>query len=716
MDANQNPYLLLISVHGLIRGQQPELGRDADTGGQVKYVLELAAALAARPDVGRVDLVTRLIDDPAAGPDYAVAEEPLAPGARLIRIPCGPPDYLPKEQLWDHFDGFADNLLEWLRTQPRRPDVIHSHYADAGYVGALLARQLDLPLVHTGHSLGRVKRRRLLASGLDGDAIETRFNMARRINGEEEALAVAELVVTSTHQEIEEQYALYDCYVPGRMRVIPPGVDLDRYHPPSGADDAEYAPLTVSFARFLRDPDKPCVLALSRLDRRKNLVTLIEAFGITPALRKRANLWLVIGTRDDPDTLDDEARLVFDELLHAIDRHDLYGAIAYPKRVAGGDIPACYRLAAARGGVFVNPALTEPFGLTLLEAAASGLPVVATEDGGPRDILGNCANGDLVDPLDRAAIAGALLDLLDDRDRWRRCAANGLAGVRRHYAWEAHASSYRAAITPLLDAQRPAAPPAGERRPQLHHDRALFTDLDLSLLGDPAALAELLALLQQMRKSCTFAISTGRRLDAALRLLRKYRVPQPDVLVTSLGTSIHYAPNLTEDTSWRTHIDRDWNPVAVRRVLADLPGLEPQPESEQSRFKLSWYIDPERAPEASEFDRLLRQNELAANHFVSFGQFLDVVPSRASKGFALRWVADRWNIPLEQILATGGSGADADMLRGNTLGVIVANRHLEELADLTELDQVYLASRAHAAGILEAFDHYAFFADAEAAA
>ena len=171
------------------------------------------------------------------------------------------------------------------------------------------------------------------------------------------------------------------------------------------------------------------------------------------------------------------------------------------------------------------------------------------------------------------------------------------------------------------------------------------------------------------------------------------------MLVTSLGTAIHYAPHLTD-------IDRDWNPAAVRRVLADLPGLEPQPESEQSRFKLSWYIDPELAPEPGEFDRLLRQAELAANHYVSFGQYLDVVPSRASKGFALRWVAGRWGIPLERILATGGSGADADMLRGNTLGVIVANRHQEELAELTELEQVYLADGAHAAGILEAIDHY----------
>ncbi|HEY5791217.1 MAG TPA: HAD family hydrolase [Gammaproteobacteria bacterium] len=707
MDASDTPYLLLISVHGLIRGRQAELGRDADTGGQVKYVLELAEALAARDDVGRVDLLTRQIVDPAVDPDYAAAEEPLANGARLVRIPCGPDGYLAKEQLWDHLDSFADNTLAWLHGQPRLPALVHSHYADAGYVGTRIAAQLGVPLVHTGHSLGRVKHRRLLASGMPRAAIEAQFNMARRINAEEETLAAAELVVTSTQQEIEEQYALYDCYPPERMRVIPPGVDLARYRPPDPQDTA--APLPQSLARFLGDPKKPCVLALSRLDRRKNNVTLVEAFGGSPALRERANLWLLIGVRDDPDTLDDESRLILDEVLHAIDRHDLYGAIAYPKRLAPDSIPDCYRLAAARGGVFVNPALTEPFGLTLLEAAASGLPVVSTEDGGPRDILSNCNNGVLVDPLDQEAIAAALLGLLEHREHWERCARDGLAGVRRHYAWAAHADSYRAAIAPLLTTARPPAASAA-RRPQLYADRALCSDLDLSLIGDPAALAELLALLQRERE-CAFVIATGRRLDAALRLLRKHRIPPPDALISSLGTEIHYAPNLTEDTAWVQHLDHNWNPAAVRRLLAGLPGLEPQPESEQSRFKLSWYIDPERAPPAAEIDTLLRSHELAVNHAVSFGQFLDVTPARASKGFALRWFAHQWDIPLQRVLVAGGSGADEDMLRGNPLGVVVANRHQEELSELTDSASLYFATRQHAAGILEAVGHYAFFDD-----
>ena len=219
----QKPYLLLLSIHGLIRARDLELGRDADTGGQIKYVIDLARALAERPDVGQVDLVTRRINDPAISEDYAQPVETLSDKARIIRIDAGPDEYLPKEQLWDHLDSFMDNLVQWLNSQPCKPDLVHSHYADAGYVGTRLANLLGIPLIHTGHSLGRDKRKRLLARGLSSDSIERTYNISRRIDAEEDVLANADLVITSTHNEIEEQYGLYNYYDPARMLVIPPG-------------------------------------------------------------------------------------------------------------------------------------------------------------------------------------------------------------------------------------------------------------------------------------------------------------------------------------------------------------------------------------------------------------------------------------------------------------------------------------------------------------
>ncbi len=201
-DNNKPLYILLISVHGLIRGHHLELGRDADTGGQTKYVVELAKALAKQPNVERVDLVTRLIVDDAVDADYSSVTEALAKNVQIVRIEAGPEAYIPKEELWSHLDGFTDRLFAWLLEQPRLPDIIHSHYADAGSVGVRLSHLTGLPLIHTGHSLGRDKLRRLLASGMTLEQIEDRYHMLQRVSAEEDTLSNADLVITSTRNHV----------------------------------------------------------------------------------------------------------------------------------------------------------------------------------------------------------------------------------------------------------------------------------------------------------------------------------------------------------------------------------------------------------------------------------------------------------------------------------------------------------------------------------
>lgn len=698
--------LLLISIHGLIRGHELELGRDADTGGQTKYVVDLARALSKHPGVAQVDLVTRRIVDPNLGPDYSQHIEPLSENARIIRIDAGPEVYLPKETLWDHLDVFSDNLLNWLNEQPRMPDILHSHYADAGYVGVKLSNLLGLPLVHTGHSLGRDKRRQLLAAGLSRSEIETRYHMSRRVDAEEEVLANADLVITSTHNEIEEQYALYDYYQPACMSVIPPGTSLTRFHPPGPATQSGAFPEINT--HFFKTPEKPLILALSRADERKNLASLVEAYGQSPELQKKANLMIVAGNREDIREMDNGAQSVLTELLLLIDYYNLYGLAALPKHHRPDDVPDIYRMAAASKGVFVNPALTEPFGLTLLEAAASGLPVVATENGGPVDIINNCRNGLLVDPLDTEALAKALLKILNSPALWKEYAQSGVYGVRKHYAWATHVQSYLSNIEPLLEKREPLPKPYRERRPMRYHDRAVFSALDLNLLDNPEDLPRFVKLLQQHR-STSFGIATGRRLDSALAVMKRHGIPIPNVLVTSLGTQIHYSPGLNADGFWTEHIDHLWKPRAVQRILDDLPGLKLQPKKEQSRFKRSYYYDPAKAPSLEEINTLLRSKEQTVNVIHSFGQYLDIIPVRASNGQALRYFAQRWEIPLERMLVAGGSGADEDMMLGNTLAVVVANRHHEELSQLVDLERIYFAKEPHTLGIMEAIEYYDFF-------
>jgi sucrose-phosphate synthase len=699
--------IALLSIHGLIRGEDLELGRDADTGGQTLYVLELARALARHADVAKVELITRRVIDSRVDADYAEPIEKLSDKLIIVRIDAGPEEYIAKEQLWDHLEVFADNTLEFFRDSGVLPDILHSHYADAGYVAARLTNQLGVPMIHTGHSLGRVKRRRLLASGLSAVEVEQRYNMNRRIEAEEVALATAERVITSTHQEIEEQYELYDHYQPEQMRVVPPGTNLKQFFPPLG--DELNDPLWKEITKHLQEPGKPVILALSRPDRRKNIVALVDAYGQSPRLQALANLVIVAGNRDDIDDLDQGAAEVFHELLVAIDRYDIYSKVSLPKHHRRDQVSLIYRIAAESGGVFVNPALTEPFGLTLIEAAASGLPIVATEDGGPRDIIENCSNGVLINPLEPSSISAALIEMLTHKTLWRKYVNQGLQGVREHYTWDGHAHRYLALIHPIVERSEVLERKPIQRHKGVYRDRAIVSDLDQNLTGNKESLRRLVELLRQYRKSTKFVIATGRRFDSALRILKQNNIPEPDILISSGGTEIYYAPNYAADIAWSKHIDYHWMPHKIKSLLATLPGLELQPRSEQSRFKISYYVDVETAPSVEDLNSLLHQEEQSAHLQFAFGQYLDVMPQRASKGMALRYIADRWQIPLECFLVAGGSGADEDMMRGNTLAAVVANRHNEELSQLIDLERVYFSQQPFAAGIIEALEYYDFF-------
>ncbi|CAO2167518.1 unnamed protein product [Urochloa humidicola] len=497
-------YIVLISVHGLVRGENMELGRDSDTGGQVKYVVELARAMSMMPGVYRVDLFTRQVSSPDVDWSYGEPTEMLTSGsidgeglgesggAYIVRIPCGPRDkYLKKEALWPYLPEFVDGALAHILNmskalgeqvgngRPVLPYVIHGHYADAGDVAALLSGALNVPMVLTGHSLGRNKLEQLLKQGrMSKEDIDSTYKIMRRIEGEELALDASELVITSTRQEIDEQWGLYDgfdvklekvlrararrgvsChgrFVP-RMVVIPPGMDFSNVVVPEdidgdgdskddivsleGASPKSMPPIWAEVMRFLTNPHKPMILALSRPDPKKNITTLVKAFGECRPLRELANLTLIMGNRDDIDEMSAGNASVLTTVLKLVDKYDLYGSVAFPKHHNQADVPEIYRLAAKMKGVFINPALVEPFGLTLIEAAAHGLPIVATKNGGPVDITNALSNGLLVDPHDQNAISDALLKLVADKNLWQECRRNGLRNVHL-YSWPEHCRTY----------------------------------------------------------------------------------------------------------------------------------------------------------------------------------------------------------------------------------------------------------------------------------
>ncbi|WP_303901039.1 HAD-IIB family hydrolase [Thiohalomonas denitrificans] len=703
---NEGLYIILVSVHGLIRGHDLELGRDADTGGQTTYVVELARALAKHPDVAHVDLLTRRVIDPKVSADYAIPLEPIAPNANIVRLACGPRRYLRKEVLWPYLDSMADQALQHVRHMGRVPDIIHSHYADAGYVGARLAGLLGVPLIHTGHSLGREKRRRLLDRNVKPQQIEKHYNISERIDAEEMAMDMASGVIASTRQEVEEQYSLYENYHPRRMRVIPPGTELNRFHPPK-EPLGDNSRVKGMIGRFLTNPDKPVILALSRADERKNLQTLVRAYGENERLRDSANLLIVAGNRDDIGSMDRGPRKVLTELLLLIDRYDLYGHVAYPKHHHANDVPDFYRLAAESHGVFVNPALTEPFGLTLIEAAATGLPIVATEDGGPRDIVAHCNNGLLVDPLDADRLGEALLEAISDRKQWKDWSSHGTRGAHRFYSWRSHVDQYLKEVRAILGKHHKARPvrPHTSRLPTI--ERLVVCDADQTLLGDRAGLRALLEALEKAGDRVGFGVVSGRHLESTLAVLDEWGVQRPDLIVTSVGSEIYYGNRMVEDRGWRKHIEYRWDSERLRQAMENIPGIRLQAADNQRDHKISYFIDPDTAPPVRKIIRYLRNLDLHANVIYSHGSFLDLLPIRASKGQALRYIAAKWGIPPERMVVAGDSGNDIEMLRGDILGVVVGN-YSRELERLRGEPGIYFAEAHYAFGVLEGLRHYAF--------
>ncbi len=714
----------LFSLHGLVRSRNLELGRDADTGGQVKYVIELGNALSQIQGVHRVNLFTRQIEDKTVSGDYAEPEEPVNARFRIVRIQCGGRKYIRKERLWPHLDEFVDKTLKYIKRQEVLPDLVHGHYPDAGYVAQELASILGIPFVYTGHSLGRVKRERLMEEGVSEKEMIQKYHILRRIRAEEDILKTADLVITSTRQEIREQYGIYENADLAKFSAIPPGIDLGKFYPyyydrlPETDKDelAVHARASVleELNRFFTHPDRPLILALCRPDKRKNIEGLICAYGQDRDLQTMANLAVFAGIRKDITRMEDNEREVLTRMLLSMDKFDLYGKMAIPKKHDFEfEVPELYRIAALSKGVFVNPALTEPFGLTVLEAAASGLPVIVTRDGGAKEILQNCNCGLLVNPTNPAAIAAAIKKILVHPKKWDTFSKNGILNVRKHYSWESHGKRYLREVKALVhrvqaSPMRTAKPKDAIGRRLIRLNRILITDIDNTLLGGTRRdLDLLLEAIGTHRETVGFGVATGRTLESAVNALKSAGVFPPDIVISAVGSQIHYGPTLHHGRGWEAHIAYRWEREKIAELLKAFAFLKMQDETVQRRYKISYHMSPGK-------DRLARihhhlsQNRCRFNLIYSHEKYLDVLPYRASKGKAIRYLSYKWEIPLHRFLVCGDSGNDEEMLRGDPRAVVVGN-YSPELEKLRHRKNIYFAKRSFAGGILEAIEHYRFF-------
>lgn len=715
----KNYYIQLFSPHGLIRYQHPEIGRDKDTGGQVKYVLELLEALSKHPQVRKADLFTRRITDKRISHTYSQPIEIVNEKARIVRIDCGGQLYREKEQLWNHLDEFINNTIRFMEIEDDYPDIVHGHYADGNYIAGELSKIFSLPFIATGHSLGRNKKRILLSQGWDAKKLNERFNMEKRICEEERTMETADMIIVSTQHEMDTQYADYAHRAKAGFKVIPPGINNDVFYPyyrlemPSFSMSLEQEQalykINSEIERFLFNSEKPLILSIGRADKRKNFEAIITSYGQDKELQAMANLAIFAGVRKDISQMPEDEKEILTNLLLLMDKYDLYGKMALPKKNDPAvEVPEIYRIAARKKGVFVNATPGENFGLTIIEAAACGLPIVASPGGGPKEIISKAENGLLVDVEDTAAIASAIKKIIADQALWEKFSVNGVKAGSEDYSWSKHTDTYIEAINRIFEKK------SEKFRPETSFGKKLATaqlflisDLDGTLVEgeDTRGLAELMNWLKE-HPSVVFGISSGRNKELVKAALSTYPFIDPDIIICSAGTEIFYTKDFIRDTGWDKHIHYQWKRDAITVALSTYQKLVLQQADAQWPFKISYFTDGRfDKDDLADLHNLLYEKKLQAKVLLTDNRFLDIIPRRAGKGNVVRYLSYKWKIPVEHFITAGNGGNDTDMLQGQTRGIVVAN-YSPELEILRGKRNVFFTRQSLSAGILEGIRHY----------
>lgn len=676
-------HILHLALQGCLKTPPISYGCTPDTGGHIKYLLDEIAALNFRPEVDHQTIVTRKFSSKEFPNEYLDDEEAIDAKTTLRRIEGRSLQYLHKEELYTEHDELTRNLVSLIKSLPRRPDIIHAHYADAGSIAARIKQQLGIPFVFSAHSLGRVK----LAIG--GEPSPKGRSFLKRVEAEEISLRSADRVIASSRNEIESQLSLYKGFDPAWGQVMPAGSTLKK------GKEKDSSHLFQKMNIFLHDLTKPVILALARPVRRKNLQALVHAYGKSPTLQKKANLVIFAGVREGVSHMEGEQGEVVRELVELVDDYDLYGKCALPKRHKEDDVVNIYELAGNSGGVFVNPATHEPFGLTVIEAAACGVPCVATCHGGPAEIIENYGHGVSVDPDDHHALSQKILELIENKERWQKFSEAGMKAAQT-LGWPRFAADFVEMASGLCKKQ--TFSPV-----EIKNRKLICCDIDNTLTGSREGLEKLTAWLAS-QPQYLFVISTGRRIDEAVRILKEWKVPLPDYLVTSVGTEIYEVGSsyseLQLDRGWKATLESGWSFLVLRNVLAGVRGLVLQDDINQRPLKLGYLVPKNQKQVLEAVERALRDSPISANVIFSHDTYLDVIPSAASKGHALEHLCDKLRIPTCDAVAAGDSGNDIEMLEMAGKGIVVGNM-TSELAHLKGAPNITVSSKNYADGVLD---------------
>lgn len=403
----QRGRILMLSLHGYVAAE-PEFGLP-DTGGQVVFVLELARRFAAAGF--EVDIVTRRF---ANQPET----DHISEGLRIWRIPFGGREFIRKEDMHDHLDEFVSRFTAAVQDSGITYQWVGSHYWDAGYAGGRIAANLDLPHVHTPHSLGSWKRANTPG---DPEELERLYRFGERILTETETLQRADAVVATSRYQ--SRLIINDYGVPAdRIFTIPPGIDEERY-----------SPVTAQESLALRDRfgfGPYDVYSVGRAADNKGYDLLIRTL---PELRRQipdARLQLAVGAGSEAD---DERISQWKALAAELGVAEHVNWLGH----IGDDEMADYYRAAP---VFALPSRYEPFGMTAAEAMACGTPTVVTIHGGLEESLDFGRHALIADPERPREYAVVLSLPLRYRRIRERLSSEGASFARSEFGWDSVAA------------------------------------------------------------------------------------------------------------------------------------------------------------------------------------------------------------------------------------------------------------------------------------
>ncbi len=484
--------IAIISPHGFF-GQSNVLGKP-DTGGQVVYILDQVRALEREMresiheqglDVEpQIVVLTRLIPE-AEGTTCDQRLEPIlgTENARILRVPFRTyeggeviPQWISRFEVWPYLERYAIDAQRELLAELGgvRPDFVIGNYSDGNLVATIMAHQLGVTQCNIAHALEKTK---YLLSDLHWQHHEAEHHFAAQYTADLMAMNTADFIITSTYQEIAgtddsvgqyESYSAFslprlyrvvsgiNCFDP-KFNVVSPGADPRVFFPyfdeahrteelRSEIETMVFGSPDCAFRGLLTDQEKPLLFAMSRLDRIKNMAGLVEWYAQNEELRKVANLLIVGGRLRVEESNDRDEREQIERAHWLFDEYKLEGDVRWIEmQTDKTKVGEFYRFVADHRGAFVQPALFEAFGLTVVEAMSSGLPTFATRFGGPLEIIQDGLSGFHVDPTRGGESAKKMLDFFrrceKDPEVWDTISKAGIKRVDERYNWALYAST-----------------------------------------------------------------------------------------------------------------------------------------------------------------------------------------------------------------------------------------------------------------------------------